>query len=234
MRSELYAPELALGRAWTLAAARNLPGAISAARDAARIAERSGQLAIALQALHDAVRLGDATAADAVGRVTGALDCVAGRAALAHGRALAAADAKGLTAVAGELAELGMKCAAADAAAQAAKVFAARHERKGEVEAMARAAELAGGASTPALDQVLNPLPLTGRELEIAIMASEGMTNKAIAERLSVSVRTVEGHIYRACMKLDVPDRTMLAEVVASTKTSTGLRKTSSRSPSTL
>jgi len=31
-----------------------------------------------------------------------------------------------------------------------------------------------------------------------------------------------------------VPDRTMLAEVVASTKTSTGLRKTSSRSPSTL
>jgi DNA-binding CsgD family transcriptional regulator len=77
-------------------------------------------------------------------------------------------------------------------------------------------------------------LPLTGRELEIAIMASEGMTNKAIAERLSVSVRTVEGHIYRACMKLDVPGRTMLAEVVASTKTSSGLRKPSARSPSTL
>src|SRR6185503_672990 len=140
----------------------------------------------------------------------------------------------GLTAVSAELADLGMKCAAADAAAQAAKVFAARHERKGEVEAMARAAELAGGASTPALDQVLNPLPLTGRELEIAIMVSDGMTNKAIAERLSVSVRTVEGHIYRACTKLDVPDRTMLAEVVSSAKTSTGLRKPSSRSPSTL
>jgi DNA-binding NarL/FixJ family response regulator len=127
-----------------------------------------------------------------------------------------------------------MKCAAADAAAQAAKVFAARHERKGEVEAMARAAELAGGASTPALDQVLNPLPLTGRELEIAVMVSEGMTNKAIAERLSVSVRTVEGHIYRACMKLDVADRNLLAEVIASSKTSSGLRRTSPRSPSTL
>jgi DNA-binding CsgD family transcriptional regulator len=211
-----------------------MTGAISAARDAARIAERSGQLAIALQALHDAVRLGDATAADAIGRVTAGLDCVAGRAALTHGRALAASDADGLAAVATELADLGMKCAAADAAAQAAKVFATRHERKGEVEAMAKAAELAGGASTPALDQVLNPLPLTGRELEIAIMVSEGMTNKAIAERLSVSVRTVEGHIYRACMKLNVPDRTLLAEVVASTKTSSGLRKTSPRSPSTL
>jgi DNA-binding CsgD family transcriptional regulator len=211
-----------------------MTGAISAARDAARIAERSGQLAIALQALHDAVRLGDATAADAIARVTAGLDCVAGRAALTHGRALAASDADGLAAVATELADLGMKCAAADAAAQAAKVFATRRERKGEVEAMARAAELAGGASTPALDQVLNPLPLTGRELEIAIMVSEGMTNKAIAERLSVSVRTVEGHIYRACMKLNVPDRTLLAEVVASTKTSSGLRKTSPRSPSTL
>ena len=79
LRSELYAPELALGRAWTLAAARNMTGAISAARDAARIAERSGQLAIALQALHEAVRLGDVTAADAIARVAGGLDCVAGR-----------------------------------------------------------------------------------------------------------------------------------------------------------
>jgi DNA-binding CsgD family transcriptional regulator len=234
LRSELYAPELALGRAWTLAACRNMTGAISAARDAARVAERSGQLAVALQALHDAVRLGDTTAADAISRVVASLDCIAGRAALAHGRALGAADADGLVAVADDLTDLGMRCAAADACAQAAKVFAARHERKGEVEAAARAAELAGGASTPALDQVLNPLPLTGRELEIAIMVSEGMTNKAIAERLSVSVRTVEGHIYRSCIKLDVADRTLLAEVVASAKTSTGLRETSPRSPSTL
>jgi DNA-binding NarL/FixJ family response regulator len=60
------------------------------------------------------------------------------------------------------------------------------------------------------------------------------MTNKAIAERLSVSVRTVEGHIYRACMKLDVADRTLLAEVVGSAKAGSGLRKTSQPSPSTL
>jgi DNA-binding NarL/FixJ family response regulator len=65
-------------------------------------------------------------------------------------------------------------------------------------------------------------------------MVSEGMTNKAIADRLCVSVRTVEGHIYRACTKLNVADRTLLAEVVASSKTSSGLRKTSPRSPSKL
>jgi DNA-binding NarL/FixJ family response regulator len=35
----------------------------------------------------------------------------------------------------------------------------------------------------------------------------EGLTNREIAERLTVSVRTVEGHVYRACIKLDVTDR---------------------------
>jgi len=40
------------------------------------------------------------------------------------------------------------------------------------------------------------------------------MTNREIADRLTVSVRTVEGHIYRACIKLDVADRDSLAGVV--------------------
>jgi DNA-binding NarL/FixJ family response regulator len=44
------------------------------------------------------------------------------------------------------------------------------------------------------------------------------MTNKAIADRLCVSVRTVEGHIYHACTKLDVPDRTMLGHAVAAAR----------------
>jgi DNA-binding NarL/FixJ family response regulator len=49
----------------------------------------------------------------------------------------------------------------------------------------------------------------------VAVMVAAGLTNKAIAERLSISIRTVEGHIYHACTKLDVPDRTMLAHAVA-------------------
>ncbi|HUH71809.1 MAG TPA: LuxR C-terminal-related transcriptional regulator [Mycobacterium sp.] len=226
MNTELYAPELALARAWRLAAARDMDGALAAARDAAHIAERSGQLAVALHALHEAVRLGDTDAADAIARVTDKVDCVAGRLALAHGRALAAGDAAALDAVARELAELGMTCAAADASAQAALAYACRHDRKHELQSRARAAELQGGASTPALEQVLSPLPLTGREREIAIMVADGLSNKAIAERLCVSVRTVEGHIYRACIKLDVADRTMLAHTVAAAKSGSGLRAT--------
>jgi DNA-binding NarL/FixJ family response regulator len=218
MSSELYAPELALARAWRLAAARDLDGALAAARDAANIAERSGQLAVALHALHEAVRLGDTHAADAIARVSDTVDCVAGRLALAHGRALAAGDAAALEVVARELAELGMTCAAADASAQAAIAYAHRHDHKHELQSRARAAELRGGASTPVLEQVVRPLPLTGREREIAVMVAEGLSNKAIAERLLVSVRTVEGHIYHACTKLDVADRTMLGHAVAAAK----------------
>jgi DNA-binding CsgD family transcriptional regulator len=41
------------------------------------------------------------------------------------------------------------------------------------------------------------PLPLTARESEIAKLVAQGLSNKEIGDRLAVSVRTVEGHIYR-------------------------------------
>jgi DNA-binding NarL/FixJ family response regulator len=139
---------------------------------------------------------------------------------------LAAGDAAALDRVALELADLGMRCAAADACAQAAVAHAARHDRKGQLQAKARAAELRGDAATPILEQVLAPLPLTEREREIAVMVEQGLSNRAIAERPCVSVRTVEGHIYRACAKMDVPDRITLGHAVAAAKSSSGLRAT--------
>jgi len=41
-------------------------------------------------------------------------------------------------------------------------------------------------------------LPLTGREREIALLAAQGLSNRDIAEAMSLSVRTVEGHVYWA------------------------------------
>ncbi|SLI01439.1 response regulator containing a CheY-like receiver domain and an HTH DNA-binding domain [Mycobacteroides abscessus subsp. abscessus] len=40
------------------------------------------------------------------------------------------------------------------------------------------------------------------------------MSNRQIADRLTVSVRTVEGHLYRACMKMDVTDRESLGALI--------------------
>jgi hypothetical protein len=93
-------------------------GAVAAARDAAKAAERGGQLAVALRALHDAVRLGDLRAADGIARLCGRVDCVFGKLALDHGRALVAGDEAALRDVSARLAAIGMNRAATGAAAQ--------------------------------------------------------------------------------------------------------------------
>ena len=66
----------------------------------------------------------------------------------------------------------------------------------------------------PALAIAARPLPLTAREREITALAARGLSNKDIAERLTVSVRTVEGHLYRAVHKLGISQRRALAEVL--------------------
>ena len=119
LKSSLFAPELALARAWSKAARGDTTGAIEAAREAVQTAERGGQSAIAVRALQDCARLGDVRAVQRAGRLAGEVDCVLGRLTLAHARALAAGDAAALADVAADLADRGLHPAAADATAQA-------------------------------------------------------------------------------------------------------------------
>ncbi len=118
-KSALFTPELGVARAWRLASVRDAQSAVAAARDAARMAERGGQPGAALRAWHEAVRLGDTRALDPLTRLCREIDCAVGRIALAHARALAAGDDVALRAVSDDLAAVGMRAAAADAAAQA-------------------------------------------------------------------------------------------------------------------
>jgi tetratricopeptide (TPR) repeat protein len=119
LKSSLFAPELALAKAWSKAARGDSTGAVEAAREAVQTAERGGQSAIALRALQDAARLGDLRAVHRAERLAVEVNCVLGRLTLAHARALAAQDADALTDVAADLADKGLHPAAADAAAQA-------------------------------------------------------------------------------------------------------------------
>ncbi len=52
--------------------------------------------------------------------------------------------------------------------------------------------------------------PLTQREHEIAQLVSAGLTNRAIADRLVLSERTVEGHVRSMLAKLQLTNRTEL------------------------
>lgn len=210
-------PQVALSRACVAAAEGSVTHAVALARRAAEEAAACGQLATEVGALHIAVRFGDRTAADRLAGLAEHVDGPLAPVASEHARAVRDDDGPALLAVADRLSLLGAVLAAAEAAAQAACAFGRHGKRAEALAASARAQRLASaceGARTPALAAVEQPLPLTTREREIANLVAAGLSNKQIAERLVVSVRTVEGHVYHACTKLDVPDRAGLATVL--------------------
>jgi DNA-binding CsgD family transcriptional regulator len=125
--------------------------------------------------------------------------------ALAHGDGAALAD------TAAALGRIGAWLWAAEAAAQSAVA----HTRSGRDDSARRALVLSGrfqdrceDVRSPILAAVeLAPAELTRREREIVRLAAQGATNAQIAERLVLSVRTVESYLYRAMGKLGVGSR---------------------------
>lgn len=77
-----------------------------------------------------------------------------------------------------------------------------------------RTGEQCDGASTPALRQAGQRLPLTERGHEIAMLLALGLSGRAVAQRLTLSLRTVEGHIHRAMRKTGVTNRDELAALL--------------------
>lgn len=55
---------------------------------------------------------------------------------------------------------------------------------------------------------------LTPQQLQIAMLAAEGLTNKQIGERLSLSPRTVANHLYQLFPKLGVASRAALRDAL--------------------
>ncbi|MFJ1807507.1 MULTISPECIES: LuxR C-terminal-related transcriptional regulator [unclassified Streptomyces] len=130
-----------------------------------------------------------------------------------HARALARGDGPALDLVAAELEERGFLLFAAEAYAQAVRVHrdpsAARTARTRAV-ALARRCQ---GARTPALSGLVLG-ELTARQRQIVTLAAAGLSNRQIAERLTLSVRTVGNHLYSAYTRLGAGDRGALPRLV--------------------
>jgi DNA-binding CsgD family transcriptional regulator/tetratricopeptide (TPR) repeat protein len=60
-----------------------------------------------------------------------------------------------------------------------------------------------------------NPAGLTDRQLEVLVLLAEGLTNAEIADRLVVSVRTVDHHVAAILAKLKVTSRREAARAAA-------------------
>jgi DNA-binding CsgD family transcriptional regulator len=209
------APELPLGRAWALIAAGEIPAAQALLLAAADEAERTGHLPAAAWMLHDAARLGAAVdAAPRLATVATATDSNLVAAKAHHAAALVADDAPGLTESVDRFAALGAVLLAAEAASAAADSWRRRQDHRGAAALDVRVNELMArceGAATPPLRRAHAVVPLTDREREVAILAAAGQPSREIAERLYLSVRTIDNHLGRIYDKLGVSSRAELA-----------------------
>jgi DNA-binding CsgD family transcriptional regulator len=130
--------------------------------------------------------------------------------------ALSADDAAGLAALSEEFESSGDLAAAVDAAALAALAYR-HHGRRGSALRCSTRAEILAeqcGLSTPALRRASERVPFTDREREIVMLLGQKLSTPAIAERLTLSRRTVESHIYRAMAKTGVANRDQLAALL--------------------
>lgn len=203
-----------LARAWVVAGQGAVSAAIAVARSAAEAAAAKGQFAAEVLCLQTSAQFGDRTAAVRLRELEAVVE--GPRVALAARFAAAQrdGDAAEMAAVSLDFERMGDLVAAVDAAAHAAIRYRHQDLRGTALACATRAAALAeqcGGASTPALRRAAEPLPLTEREAEIVMLIGAGLSNRAIAERLTLSVRTVESHIYRAMLKTDTNCRDELA-----------------------
>ena len=55
--------------------------------------------------------------------------------------------------------------------------------------------------------------PITARELEILQLVAEGLSNKQIGRRLSITEGTVKSHLLAILRKLDAADRTQAVTI---------------------
>jgi DNA-binding CsgD family transcriptional regulator len=210
--------EMSLARAWAAASQGAVSEAIDVALSAAERACGKGKFGAEVLCLQTATQFGDRTSA---ARLQALEEIVEGPRVTVSARfaaALHGGDAQELTSVSEAFESLGDLVAAADAAAQAALIFRRQDRRGSALTCSARAAALAercGGLATPALRQAAEPLPFTEREREIVMLIGQGLSNRAIAQRLYLSVRTVESHVHRAMAKTGTSSREELAALLA-------------------
>lgn len=194
---------------WT-SAARELEGV------ADRLADR-GELYEAVRALHDATRLGAPAAAGRLVELAPGTDSALARSMALHAGGRLARDALEVGRAAEALSGAGCPLLAVDAALDAAELaarsgLARRAASYGE--RARRWVEAVEGARTPAMARAQAPIGLTRREHEVARMAADGLSNRVIAARLGTSVRTVEGHLQQAYVKLGVDGRSALGPLL--------------------
>ena len=209
--------EQSVARAWVAAGQGAVTEAIAVLISAAEAARTTGRFAAEVLCLQTATQFGDRTCAPRLADLEAIVEGPRVGVAARFAAALRDGAAAELSAVSEDFERMGDLVAAVDAAAHAALAYRRQDKRGSALGCSTRADALAaqcGGVRTPALRLASESLPFTDREAEIVMLIGEGLSNRAVAERLTLSVRTVESHIYRAMMKAGVSSRDELAALL--------------------
>jgi DNA-binding CsgD family transcriptional regulator len=209
--------ERSLARAWMAAGEGAVSEAVTVLLSAAERARANGQFAAEVMCLQTATQFGDRSGAPRLRELAAIVEGPRVGLAARYAEALRDGDAARLAAVSEDFERMGDLVAAVDAAAHAAVEYRRHDQRGSALRYSTRASALArqcGGAGTPALGKATEELPLTDREREIAMLLGDGLSSPAIAERLTLSKRTVESHIFQAMKKTGTTSREELANLV--------------------
>ena len=207
---QLFEVDRLLAGAWVRAGRGELSEGRAVAAALGRGTAEAGIVSFAVLALYDSVRLGDpdpGPLAAVAARCDGALAEAVGL----HAVALSARDGDMLAHAAQKLVGVGLLLPAAEAYTQAVAAYRGQGRRAPALACAAPARELAAacaGAVTPILAAAETmDAGLTPRQREVAELAARGASNREIADRLFTSVRTIEGHLLRAFVKLGISRR---------------------------
>ena len=206
--------ERSLAKAWISAGQGAISEAIGRVQATAERCRSAGKFAEEVTCLQIATQFGDSTTGPRLEELEPLTEGPRVGLVTRFATALRGRDADQLALLSSEFEQMGDLVAAIDSAAHAAIVYR-NHDKRGSALGCSRRADAladaCGGVRTVALRLASEALPLTDREAEIAMLVGEGLSNRAVAERLTLSVRTVESHIYRAMSKTGTTSRDELA-----------------------
>ncbi len=166
---------------------------------------------------YELVRLGDASPAERLAELAESCDGQLVRAFADHAAALRRDDGAALADLAERFAAMGWALYATEAAMHASDALRRAGDQRSANRLLGRAGELKDSCEVavtaiPVIDTGV--VALSKREREVALLAAQGMTSRAIAEHLFISARTAENHLSKAYDKLGVRSRAELSRML--------------------
>jgi DNA-binding CsgD family transcriptional regulator len=208
-----------LGYAWHATADDRPADALAEVLAGAAEAEARGEYSLQAELLYEGARMGHAaTVRPAFDAAVAVCEGPLVAARIQFVRGVADGDAGALAAAERQLAGLGSLVAAAEAAAELARVLhrsGRPRDAQGAANRSMQYRQELVAVTTPLLVDLGGGEELSPRERQIAVMAAAGHPSKLIARDLGLSVRTVSNHLQNAYLKLGISGRDDLAAALA-------------------